>query len=86
MEENTPPIRQIDPLLKVPASGEAYKQLQGRIRGFRHNEVHGLKQRLRPDEVTSPPMPRNEGAHLVVSLVQALRGHRVLQVELTFPP
>jgi hypothetical protein len=89
MEENTLRTRRIDLLLIAQVSDEVYKQLRGRIPlslGFRRSEVHGLKQHFRPGEVTSLPMLRNEGARLAVSLAQPLRGHRVLQVELTFPP
>jgi len=87
MEESAPWIRWIERILKVRGSGGAYRQFRGRIQlplEFRRNEVHGLKEHLRPDVVTPLPILRNEGVHLVVSLVQPLRGHRVLQVEPTF--
>jgi hypothetical protein len=86
MEESALRIQRIDPRLKVRASGEAYKQLRGRILGFRRNEAYGPKQHLHPGGVMSLPMPRNEEAHLAVSLAQPLRGHRVLQVGLTSLP
>jgi hypothetical protein len=86
MEESTRRAQRFNPRLKVRPSGEAYKRLRGRILGFRRNEAHGPKQHLHPGGVMSLPMPRNEEAHLAVSLVQPLRGHRVLQVGLTSLP
>jgi hypothetical protein len=88
MEENGLQTQQIDQRPKVRVSGEAYKQLRGRTPvslGSLRNEARGLKQHLHPEGDSSLPMLHNEEAHLAMSLVQPLRGHRVLQVELTFP-
>ena len=84
MEENIKQMRRPNPLFKVQASAEACRQLRGRTQGFRHSEVYGLKLHPHLDGATPLPMPRNEAAHLAVSLVQPLRGHRAQPVEPTF--